>query len=404
VVTGAVVTDAAVTDAPVTGRAVTSRTVTGGAGNGSRILVAPITVSPTKPLTPTHLKYVLTIDTLCQATAAIADVTCVYDHQAFADCHQTVAFWEYLDRALPDAGFTGADERWIGELYVRHHAEAATVPAERLRPYIERVRAEGWMHPSALRVLEIWREHYLTLNLADPGLGRGGPLRLADSLLIDSLAARDLCIDGRHMAAPVYLDLSAQGIPLRTLVSAEGQANYLMCVLGQLIPIASDYDLTVLMYDRDMRDDYVMVERVLRAFGARVSRVEVERVPIAGAAVSSRYGGWQGHTLPEVRAQAGGGDAAFQLGLRMYLIAGLGRGGRSSFEFGQLRRWVTRAQRILDMGAHADPDTARFLRRLARGTGYVDPYRLTSSLLSRDPRVPVLALVDRICRPSVLVQ
>jgi hypothetical protein len=364
-----------------------------------RILVAPITISPTKPLTPTHLNYLLSIDTLSRATAAIADVTCVYDHLAFAGAHQTVAFWEYLDRVWPGTDFGHADERWIGELYKRHHAEPTPAPAVRLRPYIERVRVERWMHPCALRVLDIWESHYQTLNLAGPHTAGPMPPRLPDAVLIDELGARDLCIDGRPLGAQVYLDLTAQGIPLRALVSPDGQANYLMCVLGQLIPLAGDYDLTVLMYDRAMRDDYIMVERVLRVFGASTARVEVSRVPIAGVAVSSRYGGWEDYLLPEVRAAASGDDAEFQLGVRLYLNAVFGRGGQNSFMVAELRRWVARGRRLLDAPA-GDGDPADFLRGLARGAGFVDPYRLTSRLLSKGRNVPVRTLIESVYCPS----
>jgi hypothetical protein len=364
-----------------------------------KVLVAPITVSPTKPLTPTHLNYLLTIDILSRATAAVADVTCVYDHLAFADGHQTVAFWEYLDRVMPGADFGRADERAIGELYKCHHAELAPVPAARLRPYIERVRREGWMHPSARRVLDIWQSHYQTLNLAGPHTAGAMPARLPDAALVGELLTRDLCIDGRPLGAPTYLDLTAQGIPLRALISPDGQANYLVCVLGQLIPLIGEYDLTVLMYDRGMRDDYIMIERVLRRFGARTARVEVSRVPIDGVAVSSRHGGWEDYLLPEVRAAAGGTEAEFQLGARLYLSAVFGRGGQSSFRSAELRRWVARARRLLDApGDGADP--AELLSGLAARTGYVDPYRLTSRLLAKDQKVPLRALIETVYCPS----
>ena len=336
---------------------------------------------------------------LCRATAAIADVACVYDHLAFADGYQTVAFWEYLDRVMAEADIRHADERRIGELYKDHHAEPTPAPAARLRPYIERVRQERWMHPSALRVLDIWQSHYQTLNLAGPHTAGAMPPRLPDAVLIDELFGRDLCIDGRPLGAQVYLDLTAQGIPLRALISPDGQANYLVCVLGQLIPMVAEYDLTVLMYDRAMRDDYLMIERVLRLFGARTARVEVSRVPIGGVALSSRYGGWEDYLLPEVRAAAGGDEAEFQLGARLYFSAVFGRGGQSSFRPAELRRWVVRARRLLD-APDDGADLAEFLRGLARRTGYVDPYRLTSRLLTRDPRVPVRTLIEGVYCPS----
>jgi hypothetical protein len=349
------------------------------------VLIAPITVSPTKPLTPTHVKFLLLIDALYRATAELADVTCVYDHRAFATGGQTTGFWAYLDRVLPGADFAGAGEEDIGELYVRYHKENPA-PA---------VRAGGGLHASAVRILEIWREHYRTLNLFDIDLGLHGPPRLPDGELIELLVQRHLCVDGRPVRAPVYLDLTAQGIPLRGLVNPDGQPNYLMCVLGQLVPLAGRYDLTVLMYDRELREDYVLVERVLRAFGATAARFEVDRVPLDGVVASSRRGGWRGYTLDALRSQVDGGTADFRLALRLYLIAVLGKGTAGSFRVPDLRRWVGRARALRTAPADQVP-LEPFLHKLSRPTGYVDPYRLTAGLLAKSPRVPVRALLDRV--------
>ncbi|MFI5916043.1 hypothetical protein [Dactylosporangium sp. NPDC051541] len=360
------------------------------------ILVAPVTVSPTKPLTPTHVKHLLVTDALCRATAGIADVECVYDHLAYAPAGQTVAFWEYLDRTWPGRDFAAATEEEIGELYVRHHAEPGPAADDRLAPYVERVRAERWLHPSARRVLDIWRGHYGTLNLFDPRLGEQGPPVLPVPELIERLAARDLAIDGRPVGGPVYLDLSAQGIPLRRLVSPAGQANYLTCVLGQLLPIAGRYDLVVLIHDPDLREDYVLVQRVLAAFGAQATRIEVARVPLDGVVASSRRGGWAGFTLGALRGRVDAGDHAFRLALRLYLLAVLGRPNAGSFRVDELRRWVGRAERLHAGTEAGDVALTPFLRRLARDTRYVDPYRLTAQLLTRSGQVPVRQLLDRV--------
>ena len=45
-----------------------------------RVLVAPIPVTPTKPLMPSHVKGVLWIDALCRGTAEIATVDHLYGH------------------------------------------------------------------------------------------------------------------------------------------------------------------------------------------------------------------------------------------------------------------------------------------------------------------------------------
>jgi hypothetical protein len=367
------------------------------AGAG-RVLVAPITVSPTKPLTPTHVRYLLIIDALCRATGTIADLTCVYDHLAFASGGQTVAFWEYLDRVRPGVDLLSATEEDIGELYVRHHGERAPVPGRVLAPYVERVQGEGWMHPSAVRMLDIWRGHYRTLDLFDETLGLHGPPRMPDAEVIGLLAERNLCLDGRPVRAPVYLDLTAQGIPLRGLVSSDGQANYLLCILGQLIPLVAGYDMTVLMYDRELRDDYVLIDRVLRVFGAHVARFEVDRVAIDDVVASSRFGGWRGYTLPSIRRQVDADDEVFRLALRLYLIASIGPGRVQSFRIEELRRWAVRAEALQDRAVEDGGDLQSFLLRMARGTGYVNPHRLVAALLTRSRAVPARSLLEMLGR------
>jgi hypothetical protein len=359
------------------------------------ILVAPVTVSPTKPLTPTHLKHLLLIDALCRATGELTKVDCVYDHYAYAAAGQTVSFWEYLDRVWPGRDYSGATEEEIGELYVQHHADLFPVAYRALAPYAERVRAEHWVHPSARRVLDIWGAHYQTLNLFDPRLGEWGPPVLPDGELVDRLAARNLCIDGRAVQGPVYLDLTVQGIPLRRLVSAAGQPNYLTCVLGQLIPIAGRYELVVLIHDRDLREDYVLLERILREFGAVVTRVEVARVPLDGVVASSRRGGWAGFTMSALLDAVDADPRDFRLALRLYLLAALARQNAGSFRVEELRRWVGRAARLREQAGEPS-DAGDFLRRLARDTGFVDPYRLTAQLLTRSGRVPVEGLLRRV--------
>jgi hypothetical protein len=116
-------------------------------------------------------------------------------------------------------------------------------------------------------------------------------------------------------------------------------------------------------------------------------------------AVSSRHGGWEDYLLPEVRTAAGGADAEFQLGARLYLSAVFGRGSQHSFTVAELSRWVARARRLLDAPA-AGGDPVDFLRGLARGAGYVDPYRLTSRLLGKDQKIPVRTLIENVYCPS----
>ncbi|GAB3058467.1 hypothetical protein [Micromonospora schwarzwaldensis] len=375
-------------------------------GAGSRILLAPVTVSPTKPLTPTHLKYLLSLDVIVRVSALFADVTVAYQHGAYAGSQQVAGFWDYLDRHRPGTAYTGLGEVEIGELYVAYH-QTPRLPFAAIEPTVRRAEA-GWLHPASARLLDIWQDHYDLLGMFDPELGRHGPELMGEADLLDLLVRRNLCIDGRPLGAPVYLDATSAGHSLRVVLGADGQPNYLLYLLRELVPLLADHDLVVLAHDEQLRTDYQTVSQILTALGARVVRFEVPRVPIDGVAQSSRLGGWQGYTLDAIadRFVDEYGVDAFRLGLRLYLIAGLGRTARESYSALQLRRWIRRAQRLLDTHAGRDeqgttggPVPAGLWGALTARRGYADPYRVATTLMSRQPTVPVGALLDAVTGP-----
>jgi A-factor biosynthesis hotdog domain len=356
-------------------------------GGRRRVLVAPVTVGPTKPLTPTHLKYLLSLDVLHRATATFADVTFLYQHASYHDSQQITGFWSYLDDCHPGRDYTDTSEEEIGELYATYHRERADRPVE-LRP-----RADG-PHPVTARLLDIWADHYRTLGMVDPAMGRDGPPLADTDDVLALLSDRQLCVDGRGLGAPVYLDATEAGLPLRVVIGADGRPNYLMPLLREVVPQLAAHDLVVLAHDVELRTDYRTVAHVLTALGATVVRFEVPRVPLDGIASSTRHGGWQGYTVgafagPLIEAH---GLDAFRFGMRLYLVAGLGQTARDSFSLGQLRRWVRRAGRLLDRHA-GDPsatcrDLGSYLAVRAGARGYADPYRVITTLLCRDGDVP----------------
>lgn len=351
----------------------------------SRILLAPVTVSPTKPLTPTHLKYLLSLDVLHRATSLVADVDCLYHHGAFAGAPQVSGFWEYLERTgTPVDGLT---ETGIGELYVAYHQDGMAAP-EQLEPVVRRAE-QGWTHPVTERLLDLWERHYRLLGLPDHLLGRDGPELLGRDETIDRLAVHDLVVDGRGLAAPVYLDGTAAGMPLRPMVSADGLANYLMYTLQQLLPQLDRYDLVLLAHDHGIRHDYLLLEHALQAFGARTARFEVTRVPVEGSVRSARHGDWGGYTTADIAALLDeSDDDAFRVGLRFYLVGDLGTGTPPSFSYKHLRRCIRRARALLDdPPSGVDTTPAGFLAGL--GGEWVEPYRLTTALRAKDTTAPV---------------
>jgi hypothetical protein len=356
-----------------------------------RVLLAPVTVTPSKPLTPSHLKGLLWSDVMYRATSQVAEVTLRYSHTTYHPTEQTLGFWEFLDRRYGDLDYDCLDECGIGELYVAFRAAGGTAPAAALRPYAEAV-AQGWTHPAATRVLGIWTGQYEALGLADPGLLTHQPPGLGLTEMIDRLGALGMCLDHRPLGGPVFLDLTRHGLPLRPLVSADGRPNYLACALRELMPLAAGYDEVVLLYDSQLDPDYQRLARVLAALGPSVVRVPVGRVPIDGTIRSAREGGWQDHHAGALLDAAGSGHspAAIRLGMRLYFIAVLGPGHSEGYRPELLRQYLGRAERLIASG-HTDPRPPE--RPLAervdghrRDRLHVDPYRLTCSLLGRRRR------------------
>jgi hypothetical protein len=358
-----------------------------------RVLLAPVTVSPTKPLTPTHLKYLLSLDMICRATAAFADIDIAYHHAMYTGSRQVAGFWEYVERCHGGLDAGALSEEDIGRLYVAHH-RYAPAPFESIRPMVRRAE-DGWVHPVSARLLDLWEEHYRLLGMADPHLGRGRPESALADEVIDLLVRHAVCLDGRPLGAPVYLDATRKGLPLRAVLSEEGQSNYLLYLLRELIPVLPRYDLVVLAHDVELRHDYRTVAYVLETLGARVVRFEVPRVPLDGITRSARAGGWEGYTLnafqgPLIERH---GLAAFRLGLRLYLVAGLGRTAAQSFSLRPLERWVRRAGRLLTDHADGGDEAYPYLIKIMGRQGYADPYRLATAMLKNDSYAPVAGLI-----------
>ncbi|MFK4543760.1 hypothetical protein RKD29_003356 [Streptomyces tendae] len=364
-----------------------------------RVLLAPITVTPSKPLTPSHLKGLLWTDVMYRASSGLADVVYRYSPTAYHLTEQTLGFWEYLDRSVGDVDYSGLSEEQIGEMYVGYRAAAHKADAAALRPYAEAVEAEGWVHPAAARVLERWTAHYARLGMRDPGLTAHQPPALGAEESLQRLHDLGFCLDLRGCGGPVYLDATRHGLPLRQIVDADGRPNYLACMMRELLPLAPHFDEVVLLYDRELDADYHLVERVLAASGVSVRRVVLGRVPIDGRIRSARHGGWAGHTVGALLEELGEeyDDAVLRLGLRLYFIAVLGAGQQQSFRREVLRQSLTRAARLLSSGPVPDPaPVPDVLARHRKDHLYVNPYRLTSSLLARHRPAPARDLLEAV--------
>ena len=361
-------------------------------GDTAEIVVAPVTITPTKPLTPTHVKGLVWADVLLRATARLTGTRLVWNSRAAHLTTQTTAFWHHLDRVEPDTDWSGETALGIGERYVRFHSDLQRPDPRALDDYFERVDEAGWIHPAGRRMLDLWRSELELLGIADPGFTADRPLGLSAAAALDALTRQGLVLDHRRFGGPLYLDCTRWGMPLRKMISTEGHPNYLMPILRDLIPMVRPDRVFLFLHDEELTPDYLLLERVLGAFGARTTRLSLSRVPVGETNRSSRYGGWAGSTLGELFAVSGTADrAAYRLGMRLYFAGTLDRNSAQSFQMSLLRRCVGRAARLLEQtvetaGAAADDTAATMLlSRMLTRQGYVDPYRLTVSLLGKRP-------------------
>lgn len=368
-----------------------------------RVLLAPVTVTPCKPLTPSHLKGLLWVDVMYRATARLADVTYRYSPTTYHPTDQTLGFWEYLDHTLGDTDYSRLTEEEIGELYVGYRAAGRPTPVSALGPYLDAIENHGWVHPAGARVLELWSAQYARLGMHDSGLVEHQPPGMALDEVLDRLGPLGLCLDMREYGGPVYLDATRYGLPLRQIATARGRPNYLACALRELIPLVPGYDEVVLLHDPELGPDYQLLQRVLSALGPVVRRVPVGRVPIDGRIRSARHGDWRGHSAGALLEALGADhdDAALRLGTRLYFIATLGPGDQQSFRPDLLRQCVIRAERMLSgHGGPADPPggglTGFLARQRAPHAHAVDPYRLTSGLLARRRPAPLHELLPAV--------
>ncbi|BAT61086.1 hypothetical protein GJW-30_1_03637 [Variibacter gotjawalensis] len=358
--------------------------------DAKRILVAPIPVTPTKPFTPSHLKGMLWVDVMLKTTGTIAQTDCLYSNLTANACEQTLGFWAFLDREHGGADYRGASEEEIGDLYVRYHRQAEKPPYCALKPCFHAVERDNWIHPASAALHRAWSAQAALLNTRTTSFTSDYSDAMPLEELLDRLKAKDLCIDLRADGGGVYLDLTADGLPLRSVITPNGRANYLILLLRDLVPRIASYDCIVLLYDYELSSDYLLLQRILTRLGAVAQRVSISRVAIDGVVRSSRFGGWKGYLASDLIAACidGCDPRSFQLGMRLYFIAGTGKGMPRTFSMKHLRRAIRRAHHLIHTEQSAD--AAAFLRNCRRSEDYLDPYLVTSLLLANGPARPPL--------------
>jgi hypothetical protein len=341
-------------------------------------LYAPVGITPTKPLTPSHLKGVLQLDFMQRFEGLFTPGTIWHNRRPWDISLQTIRFWDYLDREHSGIDFSTMGEGDIGALYIDCHRTNALPAADRVAAYASRIEAEGYVHAASHRILALWGEVFATLGLAPDALFHSVPFGLDQETVLERLLAHDIVLDQRHFGGAIYLDLTDEGRPLRLLVSEHGLSNYLLAILRDLLACAPHHDHVCLYHDANIQRDYEALARVIERLGVRCRRVAFTRVPIDGQVLSAKQGGWEQYTGARLLKRVAGGasGAEIRLGFRLYFLHALGLREPSSYSDEGLSACLERARRMLAVYEPARLTTAdqNALGRLIKRDGSANVY------------------------------
>lgn len=323
-------------------------------------LYAPVGITPTKPLTPSHLKGVLQLDFMHRFEGLFTPGTIWHNRRPWDISLQTIRFWDYLDREHSGVDFSTMGEGDIGALYIDCHRSGGLPAADRVAAYAGRIEAEGYVHPASHRILTLWGEVFATLGLAQDALFHSAPFGLDQEAVLARLRAQDIVLDQRHFGGGIYLDLTDEGRPLRVLVSEDGLPNYILAILRDLLDCAPRYDHVCLYHDANIQRDYEALARVLERLGMRCRRIGFMRVPIDGQVLSAKQGGWEQYTGARLlkRVASGASEAEIRLGFRLYFLHELGLRQPDSYSDAGLGECLEHARRLLAVHEPAPPTAA----------------------------------------------
>ena len=341
-------------------------------------LYAPVGITPTKPLTPSHLKGALLLDVMQRFESLFTPGVMWHNRRPWDISLQTIRFWDYLDRECAGMDFEAMGEGEIGAHYIACHRDGALPPAERVAAYAERIETEGYVHPASRRILALWGAVFDTLGLPRDALFHSTPFGLDRDSVLARLQAQGMLLDQRGFGGGVYLDLTDEGRPLRMLVSEHGLPNYLLAILRDLLDEAPRHDVLCLYHDANIQRDYEILTRVFERMGLRCRRVGFTRVPVEGLVLSAKQGGWEQYTGARLleRVAAGASIAEIRLGFRLYFLHALGLRQPDDYSDAGLAACLERARRVLAQHepATATPADHAALRRLMKRDGSANIY------------------------------
>jgi hypothetical protein len=292
----------------------------------------PVGITPTKPLTPTHVRGLLHLDGLVRLHKRVSPVRIAHNRRLWDLSQQTLQFWDWLDRHHAGTDFQSLSDDQVGHLYVQCAKSGHKVPAADMRALWHRTHDEGYVHPASQALLRTWLPQLDHIGVDASALLLAHQPAATEGELMDTLASQDLLIDQRDVGGGVYVDLTLQGSGLRQLISEDGVPNYLHGLLREAIDLARQRVDVILFSDSSVERDFLLIERVMQGLGRKVARVNFPRVLVNGQPLSYRQDGGF-YTLSSMLERDAGRHTQREMRLALRLLFLQMHGIKRAFDF-----------------------------------------------------------------------
>lgn len=309
----------------------------------------PVGITPTKPLTSTHVRGLLHLDALVRLHKKVHAVSLAHNRRLWDLSQQTLGFWDYLNQVKGDElDVDKTSENEIGLLYLEYARSGYQASTSRLSALWGAVRDDGYVHPLSAALLRYWIPQLEFIGVDSHSLLHGASPASSIDELTAELKYCDMLLDHRSMGGALYVDQTAYGVAPRTLISAEGLPNYLLGLLCDALHIARSGNPIFLFHDSSVERDFIIIEKFLIARGSCVKRINFPRVTIEGKPLSFREGGGL-YTLSEIlmRYKNGFDRREIRLALRIFFLHRQGIKKAFDFDWSALDQCMDQAKEVI---------------------------------------------------------
>lgn len=349
----------------------------------------PVGITPTKFLTPTHVKGILQIDLYRRLLESSGHVDLVYNRRVWDSSLQTLHFWNEMTRTDPERVFKTASDLEISDLYSVSSRSAQSVSHSRL-DLQNRVVRDGYIHPVSVRITEIWSEQLASIGIASDFLSRSRYLEPFEDVLVKLGNSSDL-LDYANIGGGAYLDMTDRKFSLRQLRSKTGEYNYLVPMISVVDELTRSHDRIILCCDKSVTRDFQLLQNLFEEAGAKLELKVINRVPLNGRDLSSRDGVPYGFSFSRFVAPFFEfyERRDVRLGLLLYFLHAIPPKGGRDFSQDELSENVKTAAELLEeLGKLPDPD-ATIHPQIRKRVDRLDYYGLLSLLKSSRTEIAI---------------